>query len=376
MAVSPEFDERPWRLWTHVGTALAEHRTPTPDGAISLRSRRHRTSTPNSETQLMPPTAFVSYSWDDPSHREWVRLFADDLMRNGVATTLDQYDVDIGDDRFRFMETAVRESDHVIVVCTPEYVRCANERQGGVGVETAPITPGVYTQNSQKRFIPIIRRRDKDTAATPDFLASLFDPDFCDDSHYEQKMEQLLRSIHRQPCHPKPILGPVPYFGAQQLAEVTRLASLLRRSPRSFDFLRSVAAFTLTDDEFHDLITKNPDLFQAARIKRRDEHGQRQVPGRPGVQCLKKGQGSQRSAGSVSLSGYSPATAERGLAETLLSKVVRDAAARRAGKMLQLVPARTKPATVVPAGRVEMWSSRVVTLSSAIPSGQRFVSAA
>ena len=250
----------------------------------------------------MPPEAFVSYSWDDAPHKEWVRRFVDDLMRNGVATTLDQYDLGVGDDRFVFMETAIRESEHIIVVCTPEYVRRANEREGGVGIEAVLITPEIYRQHRGKRFIPVIRRTEDEPATTPDFLASLVYLDFREDSDYPQKMEELLRSIHGQPRHTKPVLGPVPDFRTQRTAEVTRLASLLRRSSRSYDFLRNVAGFSSTDDEFHEIVSQYPDLFQSTRIIKRDEHGERVIPGRPGIQ-LKKTKNTEFRAGNVSVAG-------------------------------------------------------------------------
>jgi len=37
-----------------------------------------------------PPTVFISYSWDSPGHRDWVRSLADRLMDNGIKVMLDQ----------------------------------------------------------------------------------------------------------------------------------------------------------------------------------------------------------------------------------------------------------------------------------------------
>ncbi len=62
-----------------------------------------------------------------------------------------------GGDRFQFMERNVREADYVLCVCTPEYVKRANERQRGVGVETSLITPRFFEQNQTKTFIPLVR---------------------------------------------------------------------------------------------------------------------------------------------------------------------------------------------------------------------------
>ena len=69
--------------------------------------------------------AFVAYSWDGPDHSEWVRQFADTLIRNGVDTILDQYDLPIGGDRFKFMESALREADYVMCV----YTRIREQRE-------------------------------------------------------------------------------------------------------------------------------------------------------------------------------------------------------------------------------------------------------
>jgi hypothetical protein len=101
--------------------------------------------------------AIISYSWDSESHKTWVRGLADELVRNGVETILDQYDLPIGGDRFRFMEGSVRRAEVVLCVCTPDYVERANDRAKGVGVETSLITPQFFDEHRTKQFIPIIR---------------------------------------------------------------------------------------------------------------------------------------------------------------------------------------------------------------------------
>lgn len=56
-------------------------------------------------------------------------LLATRLEGNGVAVTLDQWDLKIGGDLPHFMESGLSDSDRVIVVCTDEYVRKANAMQ-------------------------------------------------------------------------------------------------------------------------------------------------------------------------------------------------------------------------------------------------------
>lgn len=169
---------------------------------------------PVAATEQKPVTAFISYSWDNEVHKNWVRGLADELIRNGIETILDQYELGPGQDRFRFMETSVRKADVVLCVCTPDYVQRANERQKGVGVETSLITPQFYEENKTKQFIPIIRMKQNGVTPTPDYMAALIFVDFSRDAEYSTRMEELLRHLHRQPKVKKPQLGPVPNFGS------------------------------------------------------------------------------------------------------------------------------------------------------------------
>jgi hypothetical protein len=68
----------------------------------------------------------------------------------------------------------------------------------------------------------------------------------------------------------------------QEKAVLSRLVTQLQRSPRSFIYLRSIG-FAQTDKEFEELITRNDAIFRRTRIVRRDEQGNRQIPGWPGV---------------------------------------------------------------------------------------------
>ena len=156
--------------------------------------------------------AFISYSWDNDDHKEWVRRFVDELIRNGIEVTLDQYDLTIGTDRFKFMEDSVRNADVVLCVCTPEYVERANERERGVGVETSLITPRFYEKHKDKQFIPIVRRTKDGIPTTPDYMTALIYVDFQNASRFAVQMEDLLRHLHKQPKHVKPPIGAVPKF--------------------------------------------------------------------------------------------------------------------------------------------------------------------
>ena len=64
---------------------------------------------------------FISYSWEDDEHKNWVRSLTDKLLENGIDATLDQYDLSLGDRLPQFMEQSVTNADYVLIICTPTY---------------------------------------------------------------------------------------------------------------------------------------------------------------------------------------------------------------------------------------------------------------
>lgn len=65
-------------------------------------------------------------------------------------------------------------------------------------------------------------------------------------------------------------------------AELDRLVRELHYSSRSFRHLRTIG-FAHSDEEFARLVAAHPTLFKSVRIVRRDERGQRVIPGWPGA---------------------------------------------------------------------------------------------
>lgn len=125
---------------------------------------------------------------------------------------------DYNDDLHLFMEEGIREADFVVMVCTPEYARRANERKGGVGVESTIITGEFYDPTKSNKFIPIIRStRRSGTECLPSYLKSRYAIDFSSDGHYEAQLEELLRKLFGQPRYRKPQLGPVPSLRSEDI---------------------------------------------------------------------------------------------------------------------------------------------------------------
>ena len=80
---------------------------------------------------------FISYSWDSEDHQKWVQGLATDLEEfEELHVVTDFFDLDNFSDKNYFMEKSVREADVIVVVCTENYKKKADSRQGGVGIET------------------------------------------------------------------------------------------------------------------------------------------------------------------------------------------------------------------------------------------------
>ena len=69
---------------------------------------------------VMPkaPRLFISYSHDDQAHKDWVLNLATRLVNNGVDVILDQWNMALGGDLPRFMETGLVDADRVLAICS------------------------------------------------------------------------------------------------------------------------------------------------------------------------------------------------------------------------------------------------------------------
>lgn len=162
-----------------------------------------------------PPRCFVSYSWSSPDHEEWVLQLATELRQSGVDVVLDKWDLREGQDPHVFMEAMVTDESitKVLIMCDAKYVERANQRSGGVGIESQIISPKVYASAEQTKFVAVLRERDPDgKALIPAYYGSRIYIDLSADELYGPNFEQLVRWIFDKPVHVKPALGKPPEF--------------------------------------------------------------------------------------------------------------------------------------------------------------------
>jgi hypothetical protein len=156
------------------------------------------------------PKVFISYSHDSPEHKRWVSEIAARLRHNGIDAILDQWDLGPGDDITLFMESGLRDSDRVLVICTDTYVSKANAGEGGVGYERMIVTAHLIRNLGTNKFIPVIRQASGEEK-TPTFLATRMYIDLRDESQFETEFEKLLHELHQEPTMQKPPLGKSPF---------------------------------------------------------------------------------------------------------------------------------------------------------------------
>ena len=148
----------------------------------------------NGKTIEEEKTVFISYSWEDEEHREWVKCLADRLIYDGINVNIDQYDLTLGDRLPQFMEQQISKATYVLIICTPTYKSKSDERKGGVGYEGHIISGELLTQQNERKFIPIIRKGDIENSI-PTCLAGKFGVDLSICSDYEKNYKKLVDTL-------------------------------------------------------------------------------------------------------------------------------------------------------------------------------------
>ena len=177
------------------------------------------------------PKVFISYSWTSSDR---VVELAERLMANGVEVILDKWDLKEGQDKYAFMEQSVNDvsMEKVLIICDRAYAEKANTREGGVGDETVIISPEIYGQVKQEKFIPIIFEVDADNKPyCPAFIKSRIYIDLStEDDRYETNYETLLRNIHNKPLYRKPALGTAPEWLENEKVDLSAIRDLIKQT--------------------------------------------------------------------------------------------------------------------------------------------------
>lgn len=155
-----------------------------------------------------PPKVFISYSWDNKEHEEWVLNLANKLCENGIDIILDKWDLGkLGKPLPNFMEKSIEKSQRVICVMTPNYKKKTEKLAGGVGYEYSIITSAIFLDVDTDKFIPLLKEGTNDNAIPTILRGRKYV-----DMRSNEDIEELLRDIHNEPKYKRPLLGEKPNF--------------------------------------------------------------------------------------------------------------------------------------------------------------------
>lgn len=139
-------------------------------------------------------SVFISYSYDNHSHEQWVKHFADTLKANGVKTIFDK-DLPYGSDLSSFMIRGIQDAEVVLVVGTPIYLQKTQQSETtGVRFEDVIITNSLMANIDANKFIPILRQGTYGNAF-PLLLSHRKGIDFSEDNKFDEKIKELLKAL-------------------------------------------------------------------------------------------------------------------------------------------------------------------------------------
>ena len=215
-----------------------------------------------------PPKLFISYSWTDPQHEQFVVRLAERLVSFDVDAILDKWDLKEGQDAIAFMEEMVINPtiNKVLMVVDKSYAEKANAREGGVGTEAQIISKEIYENKGQEKFVALVLEKDENGKPyLPLYCQSRIYIDFSE-SHGEKEFDRLLRWIFDKPLHVKPARGKPPVFLSDETKIDIRTTTPFRRAIEAIEESKGNASGRATDY----LATLSVGI-EAFRIK---QHGQ------------------------------------------------------------------------------------------------------
>jgi len=155
---------------------------------------------------------FISYSWKPVSNKDKVLIIAERLTNDGIHVILDDWDLKEGQDKYHFMEQMVNDPEvqKVLLICNKEYAKKANQKIGGVGIESLIVSDDIYSEADQTKFIPVVMEYENEKPCIPTFVKSRIYIDLSNEDHYEENYERLIRNIYNKPISKRPPIGKMP----------------------------------------------------------------------------------------------------------------------------------------------------------------------
>lgn len=204
------------------------------------------------QKKIEHPKIFLSYAWGTDEHDKNVILFATDLKKDGVEVVFDKWQLKEGFDTYAFMEKSATDPSitNVLVLLDPVYAEKADSRIGGVGTETQIISPEVYCEVEQDKFIPVVFERDEDgKICKPKYLRGLLHFDLTQDEKYDVEYQRLVRRLYGIDTIKEPELGNPPAW----LEEIPKVSY---KSKVSNEFFKGSSPDKLKKKKFNENLSE------------------------------------------------------------------------------------------------------------------------
>ena len=147
--------------------------------------------------------------------KKWVLDLATRLRNTGVDATIDQWDLNPGNDLPSFMEQHLANSDYILMICSDNYVLKANNGTGGVGYEKMILTSNLLQNIDNNKIIPIIKQHG--THDVPIFIKTKLFINFSLPDDFEFSYDELIRTLHKSPLYIKPEIGNNPFTPIEEI---------------------------------------------------------------------------------------------------------------------------------------------------------------
>jgi hypothetical protein len=153
------------------------------------------------------PLIFISYTWDDEPHKEWVLKLANRFISEGIDAIIDRHELRPGRNMPHFMERAIAKADKVLIIFTPGYKEKADNRTGGAGYEYSIMNADLYhNQTTNEKIIPILRAGTQQESI-PAFMRQFIYLDMSDNRAFSDRYNELKKYIRNEPIIEKPAVG-------------------------------------------------------------------------------------------------------------------------------------------------------------------------
>lgn len=195
---------------------------------------------------------FISYSWDSPEHKDWVKKLAERLISDNIEVILDQWGLALGQQIPQFMEESIRENDYVLIICTPAYKKKSDSRDGGVGYEGNIISAELLYKKNYCKFIPVWRSGPREEAIPSNLLGSNCTNLREDNKDYENEYIKLRNTLRGIPLKPPTRSNTTPKFDDIKIFKVTEY--LLGRACSGPYGIRYTEGYWFNEDDIKDIL--------------------------------------------------------------------------------------------------------------------------